>query len=68
MTSANGDAERIAMLRSLGLRSYICAPLISGGRVLGALTLATAESGRRYGEDDLGFAENIASILPTLTC
>ena len=59
--SAQGDRERIDLVRKLGLRSYLCVPLIVAGRALGALTLATAESGRRYTDDDLRFAEDIAS-------
>src|SRR5207247_11286271 len=51
----------LSLLRSLGLRSYLCVPLTVGGRVLGALTLAAAQSGRRYTDDDLRFAEDIAS-------
>src|SRR5436305_6604746 len=49
------------MTRSLGLTSYICVPLVARGRSLGALTLATAESGRLYTTDDVAFAEDIAS-------
>ena len=61
VTAAGTDTERIELVRSLGLRSYICVPLVSGRRTLGALTLATADSGRRYNETDLRFAEDIAS-------
>jgi PAS domain S-box-containing protein len=62
LAAARGDEERIALVRSLGLRSYMCVPLIvAHGHTLGALTLATAESGRVYTERDLMFAENIAS-------
>ena len=61
VAGARGDQERIGLVRSLGLRSYMCVPLVSGGRAMGALTLATAESGRRYTEDDLRFAEDVAS-------
>ena len=59
--AAQGDQDRIALVRSLGLTSYLCVPLVSGGRAIGALTLATGESGRRYGEDDLSFAQDLAS-------
>jgi PAS domain S-box-containing protein len=59
--AARGDRERIDLVRSLGLKSYLCVPLVSGGRTLGALTLATGASGRRYTTDDLRFAEDIAS-------
>jgi PAS domain S-box-containing protein len=59
--AARGDRERIDLVRSLGLKSYMCVPLVSGGRALGALTLATGVSGRRYTAEDLRFAEDIAS-------
>ena len=61
VVAARGDTERINLIRSLGLTSYICVPLVVGGRSFGALTFATAESGRRYTHDDLQFAEDIAS-------
>ena len=60
VASAHGDAERLAMIRSLGLRSYMVVPLMAHGRPLGALTLATAESGRLYTEDDFRFAQELA--------
>jgi PAS domain S-box-containing protein len=54
------DAELLRLLRSLGLKSYIMAPLVVRGKTLGAITLASAESGRRYNEEDLAFAEQLA--------
>jgi signal transduction histidine kinase len=53
------DAEHLAMLRALGLRSGICVPLLARGRVLGALTLSIAGSGRVYGANDLALAEKL---------
>jgi signal transduction histidine kinase/ActR/RegA family two-component response regulator len=47
-------------MRELGLRSYVCVPLRARGRVLGVLTFASAESGRRYTAGDLAFAEELA--------
>lgn len=47
-------------LRTLGLCSYIVLPMNTGGRTLGAMTLATAESGRRYTAADLVLAEELA--------
>ena len=44
----------------LGVRSSIVAPLAGRGRVFGALTLATAESGRHFSEEDLAVAEDLA--------
>lgn len=54
------DPERLALYRSLGLRSSLCVPLIARERPLGALTLVSAESGRRYRQGDLLFAEELA--------
>src|SRR5207247_2645454 len=44
------DPEHLALVRALGLRSVIIAPLRARGRTFGTLTLAHAESGRRFGE------------------
>src|SRR5213079_927175 len=50
----------LRLSRELQLRSALCVPLTARGRVLGAFTLISAESGRRYGQDDLAFAEELA--------
>lgn len=54
------DEEHLRLLRQLGIRSVLVAPLIGRGRPLGTITLATAQSGRRYGEADLFFAQELA--------
>jgi PAS domain S-box-containing protein len=54
------DAEHLRLMRQLGLRSYLVVPLRSRGRVLGALTLVRAESGLRYGLEELRLAEDLA--------
>src|SRR5262249_50473618 len=43
-----------------GVTSTIVAPLVLHGRVLGTLRLAMAESGRRYTDEDLSLAKEIA--------
>ena len=55
------DPELRRIIDELQLRSYMCVPLIAGGEVLGALTLIGAESGRRFGDDDLVLAEDLAA-------
>ena len=60
---APGEAasgEPLQVLRDLGLRSYMCVPLTARGRTIGALTFVTDQSGRRYGEADLGLAVELA--------
>jgi signal transduction histidine kinase/ActR/RegA family two-component response regulator len=53
------DPEHLEMLRRLGLRSGMLVPLAARGRTLGAVTLLTAASGRRYTPDDLALAEDL---------
>ncbi len=59
---ANGidDPEQLALVRRLGLRSVIVVALRTRGRTLGTLTLAHAESGRRFEPTDVQFAEDLA--------
>jgi PAS domain S-box-containing protein len=54
------DEEHLALLRSVGLRSAIIVPLVGREQILGALSLVSAESGRRYGPDDQALAVDLA--------
>lgn len=60
LVASTTNAQHLELVRNLGLRSYICVPLIARGRTLGAITFVTAESGRRYGDSDLQFAQELA--------
>jgi PAS domain S-box-containing protein len=44
----------------LGVRSYMIVPLIARGRKLGAVTLISRRTDRRYASVDLAFAEHLA--------
>jgi PAS domain S-box-containing protein len=57
------DERHAEMLRELELRSYMCVPLRGGDRILGALTLASSTSERRFGPEDLRVAEALAARL-----
>jgi PAS domain S-box-containing protein len=59
------DPEHLSMLRALGPRSYICAPLVASGRAYGALSLVMAESGRRYTNADFEVAVELARRAAT---
>ena len=59
------DDLHYELIRELGLESFVCVPLAVQDRVLGAITLATAESGRRYDEADLLFAEELGRRAAT---
>jgi signal transduction histidine kinase len=54
------DEEHLRILRELGLRSAMIVPLIARGEVVGDISLIAAESGRRYGPEDLALAEDLA--------
>jgi PAS domain S-box-containing protein len=54
------DEERRQILDEIGMRSYMCVPMMLRGRVLGAITFVAAESGRIYGPSDLEMAEHLA--------
>jgi PAS domain S-box-containing protein len=60
LVGAAQDEEHLELLRSLGLRSYVVAPLSIHGRVFGAMTFVHAESGRRYDRDDCLLVEDLA--------
>src|SRR5687767_9219179 len=58
------EPERLRILRSLGLNSIVCAPLVARGRRLGAITLLT-ELGRELTTDDVRMTENLAGRAAT---
>jgi len=59
MEAAAPDPEQRRVAFQLGLRSAMVVPLFAGKQPLGALSFVTAESGRRYGADDLILATEI---------
>ena len=58
--AAAQDETHEQLLRELGIRSFICVPVQARGRTFGAITLVSAESGRRYTEADLRTTEELA--------
>ncbi len=54
------DERHLRIVRELDFTSYMCVPLQARGRVLGALTLVSSGSGRRFGAADLELAEEFA--------
>jgi signal transduction histidine kinase len=55
------EPECGAVLRQIGATGLIVAPLCLRGRVVGALRLTMAESGRCYSDDDLALAQEVAN-------
>lgn len=57
------DDHEAATLRAANIRSLMIVPLSARSRALGALTLATTESGRRYNARDVELARGLASRI-----
>ena len=60
LDQAASDEGHRELLKRLGLKSSMVVPLVARGRKLGAITLVSAESGRRYEQADLELAEDLA--------
>ncbi|MCF6378006.1 SpoIIE family protein phosphatase [Nocardioides KLBMP 9356] len=58
--AAADGPEHLELLQRLGLTSAMVVPLHGRDGVIGALTLIHAESGRRYGDEDVEFLEAVA--------
>jgi len=57
---AMGADEHLDLLLRLEPRSLICVPLLARGKTIGAVTLVSSKPDRRYGEEDLLLAEDLA--------
>lgn len=60
LAAAVTNPEYLEILRGLGLKSAITAPLQARGRVLGTISFVFAESNRHYSLKDLELAEDLA--------
>jgi GAF domain-containing protein len=60
LAAAVTDPEQLALLRELNFRSGLLVPLRTKQRVFGVLTLVAGDEGRRFGPDDVAFAEDLA--------
>jgi signal transduction histidine kinase/ActR/RegA family two-component response regulator len=54
------DADHLALLRAAEIHSIVVAPIVVRDTALGALTLLSSTSGRRFGSSDLVLAEDLA--------
>jgi PAS domain S-box-containing protein len=54
------DPEHLQLMRQLQIGSYISAPLVARGRILGVISLVMAESGRHYSSEDLSLVMDLA--------
>jgi len=59
LQSVAHDDAHLALLRDIGMRSLLHAPLLLRGRTIGVLTLARTRPDGRYGATDLAVAEEL---------
>lgn len=53
------DDGHLANMREAGIRSAMIVPMQARGRTLGAITFVSAQSGRRYGPEDLELGKHL---------
>jgi len=58
--SGTTSQTRAALLRRIGLRSFLAVPLRARGRLLGVLDFGIAGAQRRFGAEELAVAEELA--------
>lgn len=56
------NEENLAILRELGIGSFLVVPLVGREEVLGAITFVTAATGHQYTERDVMAAEDLAAL------
>jgi anti-sigma regulatory factor (Ser/Thr protein kinase) len=60
LRAAVKDDEAYRLIKAVGLKSSMVVPMMSRGQPIGAISFATAESGRAYGTQHLPIAEELA--------
>ena len=60
MQSVIRNSQEIRMLQEFDIKSSMIVPLVARGRTIGTLTFISSESARRYSEDDLAIATELA--------
>jgi PAS domain S-box-containing protein len=65
LRSATDDDEHYRLIRQIGMRSAMIVPMVARGRSVGALSFVSGPSGRRFDEQDLELAEELARRCAT---
>ena len=61
LLAANAEnEEHLSFLRELGIRSVMIVPLVARGRTIGAASFISEKEHRRYSDEDLRLAEELA--------
>jgi PAS domain S-box-containing protein len=59
LVATTKDPERLAVLRAMGMTAVAIAPIRATDRILGAITIAAAESNRRFDGVDVALLEEL---------
>ena len=59
------DEEHLQLLRTIGINSVMIVPMIARGRTLGAITFVGSSPERRFSDEDLMLAEDLARRAAT---
>jgi PAS domain S-box-containing protein len=65
LVQAAVDAEHLELLREFGLRSAMVVPLTIQGEAVGVMSFVSGPSGRKFDEEDLRLAEELARRCAT---
>jgi PAS domain S-box-containing protein len=65
LASGAQDEEHLHLLRTVGIHSAMIVPMIARGRTLGAITFVGSSPERRFSQDDLLLAEELARRAAT---
>jgi PAS domain S-box-containing protein len=65
LRSAVRDDEHYRLIQEIGMRSAMIVPMVARGRSVGALSFVSGRSGRRFDEQDLELAEELARRCAT---
>jgi PAS domain S-box-containing protein len=66
LRSTTQSDRHFALTRSLKFESYVCVPLLIDGKAIGALTVITDGTGRKFGHEELVLAESLASHVASV--
>jgi signal transduction histidine kinase len=61
LAATTDSGENLHILRELGIGSLLTVPLVARKRLLGAITLVSAQGGLAYSQEDIKLAEDLAS-------
>jgi DNA-binding transcriptional ArsR family regulator len=65
LRSAARDDEQYRLMKEIGMRSAMIVPMVARSRSVGALSFVSGRSGRRFDEQDLELAEELARRCAT---